>query len=142
MALKARSRVAGYFYYGQAYNKDIMPYTNVNNPINIECKILNMLLLRLLKLKHKNIIHNCQITVHLQSATPSEMDNSTVFGFVNDTLKKKSSKAWNVRYHCSSDQSTLDKNCLIGIREATIMPITTQNITLLLTILILETYMC
>ena len=109
MALKARSRVAGYFYCGQAYNKDIMPYANANYPINIECKILKMLLLRLLKLKHKNIIHNFQIYVYLQSATPSKMDNSTVFGFVNDTLKKKSSKAWNVRYHCSSDESTLDK---------------------------------
>ena len=73
---------------------------------------------------------------HLQPATPARTDNSTSSGFVNDTLKKKSSKAWDVRYHWLSDQSSLDTFLFIGIREPTIILITTQNITLLHIILI------
>ena len=51
-------------------------------------------------------------------------------------LKKKRSKAWDVRYHWLSDQSALNKFLFIGIREPTIMLITTQNITVLRIILI------
>ena len=73
---------------------------------------------------------------HLQPATPEKTDNSTASGFVNDTLKKKRSKACDVRYHWLSDQSSLDNFLYIGIREPTIMLITTQNITHLHIILI------
>ena len=45
---------------------------------------------------------------HLQPATPIKTYNSTASGFVNDALKKKRSKAWDVRYHWLSDQSSLD----------------------------------
>ena len=34
---------------------------------------------------------------HLQPATHAKIDNSTVSGFFNDTLKKKRSKAWDVK---------------------------------------------
>ena len=45
---------------------------------------------------------------HLQPAIPAKTDNSTASGFVNDTLKKKRSKVWDVRYHWLNDQSALD----------------------------------
>ena len=40
VAPKARSRVAGYFYYRQQYNKNIPPSTTLNGPIHIERKTL------------------------------------------------------------------------------------------------------
>ena len=46
---------------------------------------------------------------HLQPATPAKTDSSTASCFVNDTLKIKRSKAWDVRYHWLSDQSSLDQ---------------------------------
>lgn len=50
---------------------------------------------------------------HLQLVVPSKTDNSTTAGFVNDTLKKKRSKAWNVRYLLIiRDQSVLDNFCI------------------------------
>ena len=78
---------------------------------------------------------------HPQPATPSKIDNSTACGFVNDALKKKRSKAWNVRYHWLSGQSTFDNFLFIAIKEATIMLIATQNIMILLILLIIGTRM-
>ena len=45
---------------------------------------------------------------YLKPAIPAKTDNSTASGFVNDTLKKKRIKAWDIRYHRLSDQSSLD----------------------------------
>ena len=45
---------------------------------------------------------------YLKPAIPAKTDNSTASGFVNDTLKKKHSKVWDIRYHWLSDQSALD----------------------------------
>ena len=36
---------------------------------------------------------------HDQCATPIKVDNVTAASFVTDMLKKKRSKAWDVRYH-------------------------------------------
>ena len=133
--------IAGYFYCGQHYNKNITPNTALNGPIHIECKTLKHVVASAAEAETAGLFHNCQTAVHirnmltaldhLQPATPARTDNSTASGFVNDTLKKKRSKAWDVRYHWLSDQSSLDNLFFIGIREPTIMLITTQNITLL-----------
>ena len=48
----------------------------------------------------------------LQPLTPAKIYNFTVSGFINNTLKKKRNKTWDVRYHWLSDQSSLDK-CFI-----------------------------
>ena len=117
VAPKARSRVAGYFYCGQHYNKNITPNTALNGPIHIECKTLKHVVASAAEAETAGLFHNCQTAVyirnmltaldHLQPATPARTDNSTASGFVNDTLKKKRSKAWDVRYHWLSDQSSL-----------------------------------
>ena len=36
---------------------------------------------------------------HPQPTVPIKTDNETTSSFVNDTLKRKQSKAWDVRYH-------------------------------------------
>ena len=118
VAPKVRSRVAGYFNCGQAYRKNIPPRTNLNGPIHIECKTLKHAVTSAAEAETVGLFHNCQTAVHihniitaldhLQPVTPAKTDNSTASGFVNDTLKKKRSKAWDVRYHSLSDQSALD----------------------------------
>ena len=45
---------------------------------------------------------------HPQQATPSKTDNSTAVSFVNNALKQKRSKAWDVRYYLLKDQTALD----------------------------------
>jgi hypothetical protein len=42
--------------------------------------------------------------VHKQSATPLGTDNSTAFGILNETIKQKSSKGINIRYHWLTDR--------------------------------------
>ena len=41
---------------------------------------------------------------HPQPAIAVKTDNSTAIAFVNDTLKKKKSKSWDMNYHWISDQ--------------------------------------
>jgi hypothetical protein len=41
---------------------------------------------------------------HIQPATPLRTDNSTAFGILNETIKQKSSKAMNMRYHWLTDR--------------------------------------
>ena len=106
------------FYCGQQYNKNIPPSITLNGPIHIECKTLKHVVASAAEAETAGLFHNCQTAVHirnmlttlyhLQPTTPTKTDNATVSGFVNDTLKKKHSKAWDVRYHWLSDQSSLD----------------------------------
>jgi hypothetical protein len=41
---------------------------------------------------------------HLQPAIPLRTDNSTAFGILNETIKQKSSKAMDMRYHWINDR--------------------------------------
>ena len=40
---------------------------------------------------------------HLQYPTPLNIDNNTAEGFVNNTIRKKQSKAFDVRFHWMID---------------------------------------
>ena len=132
--------------------KNKSPLTNLNGPIHIECKILKHVVDSAAKAETVGLFYNYQVAVHIrnmltalnhpQTAIPSKIDSSTICGFVNDILKKKRSKAWDVRYHWSSDQSTLDHILFIRIKGATIKLIITQNIMFLFIIVITGTYMC
>ena len=44
---------------------------------------------------------------HKQVSIPAKTDNATAASFVTDMLKKKRSKAWDVRYHWLSEQQVL-----------------------------------
>jgi hypothetical protein len=41
---------------------------------------------------------------HIQPPTPLRTDNSTTFGILNETIKKKRSKATDMRYHWLIDR--------------------------------------
>jgi hypothetical protein len=41
---------------------------------------------------------------HIQPPTPLRADNSTAFGILNETIKKKGSKAMEMRYHWLTDR--------------------------------------
>ena len=43
---------------------------------------------------------------HPQSTTPVKTDNGTAAQFVQDTIKHKRSKSWDVRYHWLTEQQT------------------------------------
>ena len=119
VAPKARSRIAGYFYCGSKYIKNISPTSPLNGPIHIECKLLKHVVASAEGAETAGLFHNCQTAVmirnmlfalgHIQPPTPAKTDNSTAASFVNNTLKKKRSKAWDVRYHWLCDQTALDK---------------------------------
>ena len=59
VAPKARSRVAGYFYCGQQYNKNTPPNTTLNGPIHIECKTLNHVVASAAEAETAGLFHNC-----------------------------------------------------------------------------------
>ena len=119
VALKARSRIAGFYYCGQKYNKPVTNMNDANGPIHIECKILRRVVCSAAEAETAAIFYNCQNAVdmrnmlttlgHPQPATPVKTDNSTATAFVNDYLKKKKSKSWDMNYHWLSDQSKLNK---------------------------------
>ena len=81
-APKSRSRVAGYFYCGQHYNKNVTPNTTLNGPTHIECKILKYVVASAAEAEPAGLFHNCQTAVHirnmltaldhLQPATPAK----------------------------------------------------------------------
>ncbi len=65
---------------------------------------------------------------HPQYATPVKTDNATAAAFVNDLLKQKRSKAWDVRFHWLSEQQALKK------KVSGTLPIIIPSTILLLTI--------
>ena len=67
VALKARSRVAGYFYCGQQYNKNITQSTTLNGPIHIECKTLKHVVASAAEAETAGLFYNCQTAVHIRN---------------------------------------------------------------------------
>jgi hypothetical protein len=67
---------------------------------------------------------------HTHSPTPLRIDNSTVFGILNETIKQKQSKAMDMRYHWLTDivrQKQFDVYWL-GDQDVKISQIITRNI--------------
>ena len=50
------------------------------------------------------ILHILRVLGHPQPAIPIKTNNATAAAFVEDTLKRKPSKAWDVRYHWLVEQ--------------------------------------
>ena len=102
VAPKARSRIAGYFYCGQQYNKNIPPSTTLDGPINIESKTLKHEVASATEVETVGLFHNFQAAIHIRNiltaldhlhpATYTKTDNSIASDFVNDTLKKNVAK--------------------------------------------------
>ena len=109
VAPKARSRVAGFYYCGDLYNKNTTPQSRLNGPVHIECKTLKHVVASAAEAETGGIFHVCQKSVqirrmmyalsHPQPATPTKTDNSTSVSFIKSTLKQNRSKLWDMRYH-------------------------------------------
>jgi hypothetical protein len=65
---------------------------------------------------------------HTQPATPLRTYNSTAFGILNETIKQKSSKAMDTRYHWLTDRVRKKKLACIGDQGVRILATITQNI--------------
>ena len=63
VAPKARSRIAGYFYCGNTYTKNITPNSTLNSPIHIECKLLKHVVASAVEAETAGLFHNCQTAV-------------------------------------------------------------------------------
>ena len=113
VADKARSRIAGYYYCSNVDNSP-SPKPPLNGPIHIECKILRHVVTSAAEAETAALFYNCQTAIdirnmlealgHPQRATAVKTDNSTASSFVQDLLKQKRSKSWDVRYHWLSDK--------------------------------------
>ena len=109
VAEKAKSRIAGYYYCSNKTNKNFTKNPPLNGPIHIECKLLRHVVTSAAEAETAGLFINCQKIIeiqqmlkalrHEQPPTPVKTDNATAASFVTDMLKKKRSKAWDVRYH-------------------------------------------
>ena len=118
--------VGSFLYYGRAVDSMILTTINdidatqakptettlekiqmFNGPIHVECRILRHVVTS--AAETAALFYNAQMALellhifralgHPQPAVPIKTDNATAASFVDDTLKQKRSKAWDVRYH-------------------------------------------
>ena len=110
VAPNAKSRIAGYYYLGDKEKKN----TKINGAILVECRYLKHVVASAAEAETGGLFHNCQNTIHIrklleilghtQSATPVKTDNSTAAAFVNEMIRQKRSKSWDMRYHWIREQ--------------------------------------
>jgi hypothetical protein len=107
---KARSRLGGLFFLG---NKSPEQDTLKGSILNVASIIKNVFA-SAVESEVGACFHNAQsgaplrVTLtelgHTQPPTPLRTDNSTVFGIMNETIKKKQSKAMDMGYHWLTDR--------------------------------------
>ena len=112
---KARSRIAGYYYFDNVNNK--LPL--LNGALLIECKTLRRVVCSAAEAELSGVFHNAQTAVpirhllislgHPQPPAPLVTDNSTAHGFVHKNIIMKRSKAWDMNYHWLRDQEAHDQ---------------------------------
>ena len=75
----------------------------------VECKVLRHVVSSTAEAETGRLFHNCQTAIiiknilnileHKQKPTPVKTDNSTASSFVNDLLKQKRSKSWDMIFY-------------------------------------------
>ena len=105
VAPKAKSCISGYFY---CYDKatETPPKPPLNGPLHVECKVLRHVVTSAAEAETAGLFYNCQTALylrcmltalgHIQTSTPVKTDNGTAAQFVQDTIKNKRSKSWDV----------------------------------------------
>jgi hypothetical protein len=110
---KARSRVGGYFYLGNANEPADNP--KPNGPVHVEARILKNVMAAASEAEIAGTFHNGQKTVHIRQIlaelgrpqtqlTPMTVDNSTTDGLANRRTKIKRSKAIDMRFYWVQDR--------------------------------------
>ena len=114
VALKAKSRIAGFYYLSNHPTKTDTP--TLNGAIHVECKTLRHVVASAAEAETAGIFHNAQVAIpirriletltHPQPATPIKTDNSTANGFVHNNIHQKRSKSWDMRYYWLRERQT------------------------------------
>lgn len=117
VAPKAKSRIAGFFYCSDK-TTTTPPSPPLNGPVHVECKVLRHVVTSAAEAETAGLFYNCQTALYLkrmlealghpQPATLVKTDNGTAAQFVNDTIKNKRSKSWDVRYHWLTERQAND----------------------------------
>ena len=113
VAPKAKSRIAGF---SQCTNSTspLNPKQFVNGSVHVECQTLWHVVTSASEAETVALFYYTQTDFellnilealgHPQKTIPIKTDNETAASFVNDTLKRKQSKAWDVQYHWLIEQ--------------------------------------
>ena len=114
VAPKARSRIAGFYYFK---NSPVgIPFPSPNHPILVECKCLRHVVSSAAEAETAGIFHNAQVVIslrrvlnalgHPQNPTPIKTDNATANGFVHNNIILRKSKTWDMRHYWLRDKET------------------------------------
>ena len=108
----AKSRIAGFYYFKNAPNGDILQ--QVNNPIHVECKYLRHVVTSAAESEVGGLFHNCQTAIpirncliqmgHPQPPTPIKTDNTTARDFAYNNIAIKKAKSWDMRCYWIRDR--------------------------------------
>ena len=111
-ATKARSRIGGHFFLG-SIPRDGQPI-KLNGPIHVTCGILQLVAASAAEAELGALFVNAKdariirLTLeemgYPQPRTPIHVDNTTVTGIVNNTIKRQRSRAMEMRYFWLLDQ--------------------------------------
>ena len=103
----AKSRIAGYYILENSTNK------KTPSPLFIECKAIRHVVCSAAEAETHGLFVNCQNAIiiknalegigHKQRKIKVSTDNTTSTGFVNNTMKEKRSKTWDMRYNWLRD---------------------------------------
>ena len=114
IAPKAKSRIAGFYYFKCAPNNRPFPFPN--HPILVECRCLRHVVSSAAEAETAGLFYNAQNALllrriltnlgHNQAATPIKTDNATANGFVHKNIHLRKSKTWDMRYYWLRDKST------------------------------------
>jgi hypothetical protein len=109
---KSRSRAGGYYYMG-----DNIPIDAIDKPqgsIYQECSVIRPIMGSAAECETTTLYLNCQTGIvlritaeelgHPQPPTPVQVDNSTTYNFVHDTLQQKRSKAFDMKLYWLRDR--------------------------------------
>ena len=114
VAPKARSRIAGFYYFKK--DTDGNTIFAPNHPILVECRCLRHVVSSAAEAETAGVFHNAQISIqlrrilhafgHPQPATAIKTDNATAHGFVHNNMHLRKSKTWDMRYYWLRDRET------------------------------------
>ena len=113
VAPKAKSRIAGYYYFKNGPNN--LPLLSPNHPVLVECRCLRHVVSSAAEAETAGLFYNAQnalllrrILLHIghpQAATLLKTDNATANGFVHNNIHLRKSKTWDMRYYWLRDKT-------------------------------------
>ena len=120
---KARSRIAGHFYFGN--KPPPLPtkphHVSTNGPILTVCKAIRHVVSSSAEAETGAAFQNSKEAIPIRrlltilnhpqppDGTPFKMDNAVTTDFIHSNIRQKQSKAWDMRYHWLRDKSNINE---------------------------------